>query len=98
MYLTGCNFRLDRIRSQASGRVNIALHGTNDFEPELLKQCIAAGATKINVNRLVLDDYYEHLHANVGKIPHTQLIDEGIKKVEDLTVKWMEICGSAGKA
>ncbi|KAJ5087461.1 fructose-bisphosphate aldolase [Penicillium angulare] len=90
--------RFEKIRAQANGRVHLALHGTNGFAPDLLKRCVAAGVTKINVNRLVLDDYYDHLHANVGKIPHTQLIEEGIQKVADLTIKWMEICGSAGRA
>ncbi|KAL1871798.1 hypothetical protein Plec18167_006948 [Paecilomyces lecythidis] len=90
--------RLQKIRSQASGRVNLALHGTNGFSPELMKSCVAAGVTKINVNRLVLDDYYNHLRQNVGLMPHTELIEQGIQKVADLTVKWMEICGSAGKA
>ncbi|KAF3393775.1 putative fructose-bisphosphate aldolase [Penicillium rolfsii] len=90
--------RFEKVRIQAKGRVNLALHGTNGFAPELMKRCVAAGVTKINVNRLVLDDYYDHLRANVGKMPHTQLMEEGIQKVADLTVKWMEICGSAGKA
>ncbi|KAL2870457.1 class II fructose-bisphosphate aldolase [Aspergillus lucknowensis] len=85
------------IRSSANGRVRLVLHGTNGFEPELMKQCIAAGVSKINVNRLVLDDYYEHLYTSAGKMPHTKLIEEGIDKVVQLTVKWMEICGSAGK-
>lgn len=74
------------------------MHGTNGFSPELMKSCVAAGVTKINVNRLVLDDYYNHLRQNVGLMPHTELIEQGIQKVADLTVKWMEICGSAGKA
>ena len=30
-----------------------------------------------------------------GKL--AQLIEEGIEKVADLTVRWMKICGSAGK-
>ncbi|KAL1858428.1 hypothetical protein Plec18170_002626 [Paecilomyces lecythidis] len=90
--------RLQKIRCQASGRVNLALHGTNGFSPELMKSCVAAGVTKINVNRLVLDDYYNHLRQNVGLMPHTELIEQGFQKVADLTVKWMEICGSAGKA
>ncbi|OGM51032.1 fructose-bisphosphate aldolase [Aspergillus bombycis] len=88
----------EKVRLRANGRVHLALHGTNGFAPELMKRCVGAGVTKINVNRLVLDDYYGHLRANVGKIPHTQLIEEGIQKVADLTVQWMEICGSAGKA
>ncbi|PWY66480.1 fructose-bisphosphate aldolase [Aspergillus sclerotioniger CBS 115572] len=90
--------RFERIREQANGRVNLALHGTNGFPPELMKRCVAAGVSKINVNKLVLDDYYDHLRSSVYKMPHTQLIEEGIQKVVDLTVKWMEICGSAGRA
>lgn len=63
-----------------------------------MKECIAAGVSKINVNRLVLDNYYTHLRANVSSLPHTSLIEEGVKEVIDLTVEWMEICGSAGRA
>lgn len=90
--------RFENIRVQANGRVQLALHGTNGFPPDLMKRCVAAGVTKINVNRLVLDEYYDHLRANVAKMPHTQLIEEGVQKVADLTIKWMEISGSAGKA
>ena len=95
--LTYCA-RFEKIRSQVNGRVCLAIHGTNGFPPELIQRCVAAGVAKINVNRLVLDDYYDHLRDNVGKIPHTQLIEEGIQKVANLTAKWMKICGSAGKA
>ncbi|KAJ5698411.1 fructose-bisphosphate aldolase [Penicillium macrosclerotiorum] len=90
--------RFEKVRTQANGRISLALHGTNGFAPELMKRCVAAGVSKINVNKLVLDDYYDHLRSNADKMLHTQLIEEGIQKVADLTVKWMEICGSAGKA
>jgi fructose-bisphosphate aldolase, class II len=80
------------------GKVRIVLHGTNGFEPELLKRCIAAGVSKINVNRLVLDDYFGHLEANVGKLTTTVLMEDGVGKVIRQTIEWMEICGSAGKA
>ena len=64
-----------------------------------MKKCIAAGVSKINVNRVVLDDYYEHLRADSSKtLAHTTLIEEGTHKVVDLTKRWMKICGSAGKA
>ncbi|GKT75028.1 fructose-bisphosphate aldolase protein [Colletotrichum tofieldiae] len=90
--------RLEKIRLQISGRVRLALHGTNGFPPDLMKQCIAAGATKINVNKLVLDGYYTHLKSQVTQLPHTQLIEEGTSEVIRQTKEWMEICGSAGKA
>lgn len=79
-------------------RVRVVLHGTNGFESELMKKCIAEGCSKINVNKLVLDDYYEHLKANASTLSQTTLMEEGTDKVEALTIKWMEICGSAGKA
>lgn len=63
-----------------------------------MKQCINAGVSKINVNRLVLDRYYAHLKVNVSKLTHTALIEEGIQQVVDLTAEWMQICGSADKA
>ncbi|PLB52340.1 fructose-bisphosphate aldolase, partial [Aspergillus steynii IBT 23096] len=90
--------RFQEIRRLAAGRVGLALHGTNGFKPKLMQECVRAGVTKINVNKLVLDDYYEHLHTKADKMPHTQLIEEGIEKVAQLTRAWMEICGSAGKA
>ncbi|OBR10589.1 Fructose-bisphosphate [Colletotrichum higginsianum IMI 349063] len=90
--------RFGRIRTQIAGRARVALHGTNGFSPELMRQCVAAGATKINVNKLVLDDYYAHLKSQVAQLPHTTLIEEGTSKVTLQTKEWMEICGSAGQA
>lgn len=89
---------LAKIREQIGGRVRMVLHGTNGFDPVTMKKCIAAGMTKINVNRLSLDDYYTHLKQRVGTAPHTTIIEEGVDAVVAQTVGWMEICGSAGKA
>lgn len=63
-----------------------------------MRRCIAAGVTKINVNRLVLDDYYVHLKENVSILPQTLLMEAGVEEVIKQTMEWMEICGSAGKA
>jgi fructose-bisphosphate aldolase, class II len=79
--------------------VRIALHGTNGFPEDLLVKCIAAGVTKVNVNRLVLDDYYIHLRSESStKLAHTVLIEEGTEHVINLTKRWMKVCGSAGQA
>lgn len=90
--------RLRQIRIQSQGKVRIALHGTNGFKPELMKRCIAEGVSKINVNRLVLDDYAAHLKTFAGTLPQTKLMEEGVAKVKRQTIEWMEICGSAGQA
>ncbi|EKG13411.1 Ketose-bisphosphate aldolase class-2 [Macrophomina phaseolina MS6] len=90
--------RMGTLVSAVNGKVRIALHGTNGFKPELVKQCIDAGVSKINVNKLVLDDYFDHLAEKAGKVPQTVLMEEGTEKVISLTVEWMKACGSAGKA
>ncbi|KAL3296267.1 fructose-bisphosphate aldolase [Colletotrichum asianum] len=90
--------RIEGAEDGIGGRVRVALHGTNGFPSDLMRQCIAAGATKINVNKLVLDEYYMHLRHQVARVPHTTLIEEGTYHVKRQTMEWMEICGSAGKA
>jgi fructose-bisphosphate aldolase class II len=89
--------KLSAIRGQVDGRERLVLRRTNGVQPELMKQCIAAGVTKININRLVLDDYV-HLRSEVNMISYTAVVEQGVGKVMDLTREWMEICGSAGKA
>ncbi|XDG06212.1 hypothetical protein ABKA04_005827 [Annulohypoxylon sp. FPYF3050] len=97
----GPNLDFDRfasIKSQVGGRVRLVLHGTNGFSHEIMKRCIEAGVSKINVNKLVLDDYYTHLRLQVSSVPHTTLIEQGIDKVVEQTIEWMKICGSMGMA
>lgn len=63
-----------------------------------MKECIAQGVTKINVNRLSLDGYRDHLKVHAAKLTQTQLMEQGVEKVVEDTMRWMKICGSAGKA
>jgi len=77
--------------------VRIVLHGTNGFPDEVTQRCIAAGVSKINVNKLVLDDYNIHLKANASILPQTRLIDEGIESVVRLQANQMDVSGSTGR-
>lgn len=91
--------RFNLIKTQLKKRASVALHGTNGFPPDLMRQCIRAGATKINVNRVVLDDYYAHFRSESERNKsHTIFIEEGVEKVMNQTIEWMEVVGSAGKA
>lgn len=74
------------------------LHGVNRFAESLTRQLIAAGITKINVNRDILIDYYEHMEQKMNKIPFTQLLEEAVDKVADSMARHMDICLSSGKA
>ncbi|KAL0934910.1 fructose-bisphosphate aldolase [Colletotrichum truncatum] len=89
--------RLANVNKQIDNRVLMALHGTNDFTPDIMKRCIENGAIKLNVNKLLLEVWNVHLKENVNK-PLTQLMEDGISILQKETERWIDICGSAGKA
>jgi fructose-bisphosphate aldolase class II len=91
--------RLAAIHKVAIARgVLVVLHGVNKFPDELTRKLIAAGITKINVNRDILMDYYAHLEANVAKVSFTQLLEEGVHVVAQSMGRHMDIVLSSGKA
>lgn len=64
-----------------------------------MRKYIIAGATKINVNRAVLDDYYDYVRTETAaRRSHTCLTEGGVERVVNQTVEWMGIIASAGKA
>jgi fructose-bisphosphate aldolase, class II len=89
--------RLKRVNQQIRGKAQLVLHGTNDFEPELVAQCVRAGVTKLNVNKLVLLAWSDWLKVNADQ-PIMRIIDGGMQILQEETQRWMHICGSAGKA
>ncbi|KAL2207971.1 fructose-bisphosphate aldolase [Sarocladium strictum] len=90
--------RLDMIRQKAAKRVRIVLHGTNDFPEDIMNKCIAGGVTKVNVNKLVLDDYLVHIQENSAKLSLTTLMEQGVEAAQKLMEWQMDVVGSTGKA
>ncbi|KAF2238517.1 aldolase [Viridothelium virens] len=85
-------------RKQVNGRVKLVVHGTNGFPPELLQRCIRAGVSKINVNKLVLENYTRHLQSKAPYLTMTRLMEEGVSHVIGQQKEQMDICWSSGKA
>ncbi|CAJ2507400.1 Uu.00g085860.m01.CDS01 [Anthostomella pinea] len=96
--------RLASIRSKlsasasASGDVRIVLHGTNDFPEDVMKKCIQGGCSKINVNKLVLDDYLAYIKTQAATASLTTLMEDGTNAIQKLMEWQMDVTGSAGKA
>ncbi|KAL6800978.1 tagatose-bisphosphate aldolase [Trichoderma sp. SZMC 28013] len=91
--------RLEKIHKILAGnRAFIALHGVNRFPTSLTRRLIAAGVTKVNVNRDILMDYYKHLENQINKVPFTQLLESGVNVVAESMGKHMDIVMSSGKA
>ncbi|KAI1028744.1 hypothetical protein LB503_002627 [Fusarium chuoi] len=63
-----------------------------------MKACIEGGVSKVNVNKLVLDDYLIHIKEQASKLNLTALMEEGVEKAQKLTEWQMDVCGSSGKA
>ncbi|KAL1955185.1 hypothetical protein VTO42DRAFT_8950 [Malbranchea cinnamomea] len=90
--------RLSYIHRVANGRVRLALHGTNGFTEKVTRECIRRGISKVNVNKLVLEDYLKHLKESASKLTLTQLMEEGVTHVTKLVEQQMDICMSSNKA
>ncbi|KLU92611.1 hypothetical protein MAPG_11556 [Magnaporthiopsis poae ATCC 64411] len=90
--------RLESIRRAAAGRVRLVLHGTNGFPENVMRRSIAGGVSKVNVNKLVLDDYLVHLRQNASKLSLTELMEQGVKEARRLMEWQMDVVGSTGRA
>ena len=90
--------RLEAIGKQIDKRVFVALHGTNDFPAEVMSRCIRAGAIKLNVNKLLLEVGNEVMRKNAASMSLPNLIDQQMEVIQAETERWMDICGSSGKA
>ena len=90
--------RLQNIRERAGERVRVVLHGTNGFPEDVMKKCIEGGCTKINVNKLVLDDYLVHVKEKAATTSLTTFMEQGVEEIQRLTEWQMDVCGSTGKA
>ncbi|GAB7365421.1 hypothetical protein MBLNU230_g6499t1 [Neophaeotheca triangularis] len=90
--------RLDRIRQQAKGRVRIVIHGTNGWAPKVTQQCIRMGVSKINVNKLVLEDWTEHFQKNASSMMLTKFMEDGVEIVVKKQEEQMDACWSTSKA
>jgi hypothetical protein len=82
--------RLEAIDKQINKRVLVALHGTNDFPPEVMQRCIRAGAIKLNVNKLLLEVGNEVLRKNAASTPLVKLIDLQMEAIQRETERWMD--------
>jgi len=90
--------RLEGIRKASRGKIFMVLHGTNEFTGEILQKCVKAGMTRLNVNELVLWRYNHYVKENTGKVPLTDLMENGTQLIQERLEWMMDIVGSSGKA
>jgi fructose-bisphosphate aldolase, class II len=84
-----------QVRSHNKG-VRVVLHGTNDFPEDVMQKCIAGGVSKINDNKLVLDEYLVFRKEASSGLALTTLVERGIAAIQTLVEWQMDVCGSTG--
>ena len=91
-------YRLSTLRRCAHGRVLLVLHGTNEFTTPILRNCVKGGITRFNVNDLTVCTYNSYIKEKAGKVPLTELMENGTKIIQQ-RIEWvMDTIGSTGKA
>ncbi|KAJ4156060.1 hypothetical protein LMH87_001274 [Akanthomyces muscarius] len=90
--------RLKMILDKVDRRVRVVLHGTNDFPETIMQKCIEVGVSKVNVNKLVLDDYLVHLQTNAPTANLTTLMEQGVAAARGLMEWQIDVCRSNEKA
>ena len=54
--------------------------------------------TRVNVNKLVMDPYFDFAEKNTGSKPLTELVAQGTDIIQKACEEWMDHIGSSGKA
>lgn len=90
--------RLSRIYETTKGRVHLVLHGANDFDEKLFKECIKRGMAKCNINDAVNAKFTEVQREKAGRIPLTAVMEQGTLAMQKAVEEHMDWLGSTGKA
>ncbi|KAL8739024.1 MAG: hypothetical protein Q9181_000306 [Wetmoreana brouardii] len=89
--------RLDAIEKQVGDKVQMVLHGTDGFTKEIFDRCISHGITKININKIMNKEFTQVQKERAGKVPLSQVIEEGTAAMQKAVEDVMDMLRSSGK-
>lgn len=90
--------RLNAIDKQVGQRVQMVLHGTDGFTKEIYDRCIGHGITKVNINKVMNKEFAQVQKERAGKVPLSQVIEEGTTAMQKAVEELMDMLRSSGKA
>jgi fructose-bisphosphate aldolase class II len=90
--------RLQSIQSAVGNKVRLVLHGADPFTEEIFQKCIRCGVSKININKVMNNEYVRVQAERQGKAPLTTVLEEATDAMQKAIEKCMDMLGSTGKA
>ncbi|CAH0050534.1 unnamed protein product [Clonostachys solani] len=91
--------RLEWIHETTSKRgIQLVLHGAAGFDEKLYGMCIERGMAKVNINGAMNSRFTAVLVERAGKVPLTELLQQGVQAMQEAIELRMDWLGSAGKA
>ncbi|KAL2127136.1 hypothetical protein VTI74DRAFT_11267 [Chaetomium olivicolor] len=89
--------RLERINERVGKKVRLVLHGADPFDEGIFRRCMAAGVTKVNINK-GMNKHYARVQEEMRGKPLTSVIEKGTDEMQKAIEQYMVWLGSAGKA
>ncbi|KAI9374130.1 ketose-bisphosphate aldolase [Aspergillus egyptiacus] len=89
--------RLKGIHEKVGDRVRLVLHGADPFTKEIFQKCIDCGVSKININKVLNNEYIKVQSEKAGRIPLTTLLEEATNEMQKAVERCMDMLGSTGR-
>ncbi|CRL29331.1 Ketose-bisphosphate aldolase, class-II [Penicillium camemberti] len=96
----GIQLEYERLKSinEAVGReVRLVLHGADPFTEEIFKKCIDCGVSKVNINKVLNNEYVRVQAEMAGKVPLTTLLEEATNAMQKAVEGCIDRLGSGGR-
>ncbi|KAL1963488.1 hypothetical protein VTN77DRAFT_8069 [Rasamsonia byssochlamydoides] len=90
--------RLAAINEAVGDQVRLVLHGADPFTEEIFQKCISHGVSKVNINKVMNNEYTRVQVEKAGKAPLTVVHEEATAAMQKAVERCMDMLGSTGKA
>jgi fructose-bisphosphate aldolase, class II len=90
--------RLQGINEAVGKEVKLVLHGADPFTKEIFDKCIKCGVSKVNINKVMNNEYLRVMMEHGGKGVITSVIEEGTREMQKAVERCCDMLGSTGKA
>ncbi|EFQ99590.1 fructose-bisphosphate aldolase [Nannizzia gypsea CBS 118893] len=90
--------RLQSINEAVGKKTKLVLHGADPMTKEIFDKCIECGVSKVNINKVMNNEYMKVQKEFAGRVPITKLHELVTDAMQRAVERCMDLLGSTGKA